>query len=73
MSHYNPRTIRRDLALLTEERLYAIDITIRAGGSRVSMVDVADFAPPAEVLDIWNSLHHKTKQGVQLFPMNGMF
>ena len=61
MPHYNPRTIRRDLALLTEERLYAIDITIRAGGSRVSMVDVADFAPPAEVLDIWNSLHHKTK------------
>ncbi len=61
MPHYNPRTIRRDLALLTEDRLYAIDITIRAGGSRVSMVDVADFAPPAEVLDIWNSLHHKTK------------
>jgi predicted transcriptional regulator len=61
MPHYNPRTIRRDLALLTEDRLYAIDITIRAGGSRVSMVDVADFAPPSEVLDIWNSLHHKTK------------
>ena len=61
MPNYNPRTIRRDLALLTEDRLYATDITIRAGGSRVSMVDVADFAPPSEVLDIWNSLHHKTK------------
>ena len=61
MSQYNPRTIRRDLALLTEERLYTVEIKVRAGGSRVSMVDVADFIPPIEVLDVWNSLSSKTK------------
>ena len=61
MSQYNPRTIRRDLALLTEERLYTVEIKVRAGGARVSMVDVADFIPPIEVLDVWNSLSSKTK------------
>ena len=61
MSHYNTRTIRRDLALLTEARLYTVEIKVRAGGARVSMVDVADFAPPAEVLDVWSRLSSKTK------------
>ena len=61
MSHYNTRTIRRDLALLTEARLYTVEIKVRAGGARVSMVDVADFAPPAEVLDVWSRLSNKTK------------
>ena len=61
MSQYNPRTIRRDLALLTEERLYTVEIKVRAGGARVSMVDIADFIPPIEVLDVWNSLSTKTK------------
>ena len=61
MSQYNPHTIRRDLALLTEERLYTVEIKVSAGGARVSMVDVADFIPPIEVLDVWNSLSTKTK------------
>ena len=43
MSQYNSRTIRRDLALLTEERLYTVEIKVSAGGARISMVDVADF------------------------------
>lgn len=63
MTNYatNTRTIARDLALLTEENLYNIEIRVCGGAGRVAKVDVEDFAPPPEVLDVWRSLGAKTK------------
>ncbi|MFM2431910.1 MAG: hypothetical protein RLZZ511_3123 [Cyanobacteriota bacterium] len=63
MTNYatNTRTIARDLALLTEANLYNIEIRVCGGAGRVAKVDVEDFAPPPEVLDVWRSLGAKTK------------
>jgi hypothetical protein len=57
----NTRTISRDLALLTEAHLYNIEIKVCGGAGRVAKVDVEDFAPPPEVLQVWKSLGSKTK------------
>jgi hypothetical protein len=57
----NIRTIARDLALLTEDHLYAVEIKVCGGSSRVSKVDVEDFAPPTEILEVWKNLGSKTK------------
>jgi hypothetical protein len=57
----NSRTIARDLAILTETHLYNIEIKVCGGSGRVAKIDVEDFAPPDEVLEVWKSLGSKTK------------
>lgn len=63
MTNYtsNTRTIARDLALLTEPNLYSVEIKVCGGGNRVAKVDLEDFAPPDEVLTVWNSLGGKAR------------
>jgi hypothetical protein len=57
----NSRTIARDLAILTETHLYNIEIKVCGGIGRVAKIDVEDFAPLYEVLEVWKSLGSKTK------------
>jgi hypothetical protein len=57
----NVRTIARDLAIVQEVNLYAIEIKIYSGGGRITPVDVEDFLPPQEVLEVWKNLGSKTK------------
>jgi hypothetical protein len=57
----NSRTIARDLSILTEQHLYNVEIKVCGGSGRVAKVDVEDFAPPEEVLEVWKSLGSKTK------------
>jgi hypothetical protein len=57
----NSRTIARDLTILTEQHLYNVEIKVCGGSGRVAKIDVEDFAPPEEVLEVWKSLGSKTK------------
>jgi hypothetical protein len=57
----NSRTIARDLTILTEQHLYNVEIKVCGGSGRVAKVDLEDFAPPEEVLEVWKSLGSKTK------------
>ncbi|MBE9032425.1 hypothetical protein IQ266_22055 [filamentous cyanobacterium LEGE 11480] len=57
----NVRTIGRDVTIVQKSNLYAIEIKIYSGGGRITPVDVEDFLPPEEVLNVWKNLGSKTK------------
>lgn len=56
----NIRTINRDIKLLGENLYYA-EIKICGGASRLAKVDVEDFAPPSNVLEVWQKTKAKKK------------
>lgn len=57
---FSVRTLRRDLKLLSEN-LYHAELKIGSGASRIARVDVQDFAPPSQVLEIWQSFRSPKK------------
>lgn len=57
---FSIRTLHRDLKLLSEN-LYHANIKIGSGASRIARVDVQDFAPPSQVLEVWQSFRSPKK------------
>ncbi len=60
MAHTSARTISRDVRLF-QENLYWAEIKVNGGTGRVAKIDIEDFSPPQEVLQVWENLDSRKK------------
>ena len=57
---FSTRTVKRDLKIL-EETQYQFAVRINSGAQRVKPIDLVDFAPPPEILRVWQATKSKKK------------
>lgn len=57
---FSIRTVKRDLRIL-EDTQYQFAVRINSGAQRIKAIDLVDFAPPPEVLAVWNNTKSKKK------------